>query len=72
MLIGHSGTLDPSVTGSLIVCLNRGTRLVKSQQSSGKEYVCVIKLHGLIEDEKKVERAIKHFTGPLFQKPPTY
>ena len=27
---GHSGTLDPKVTGCLIVCLNRATRLVKS------------------------------------------
>ncbi len=33
---GHSGTLDPKVTGCLIVCLDRATRLVKSQQSAGK------------------------------------
>ena len=32
---GHSGTLDPKVTGCLIVCLNRATRLVKAQQSAG-------------------------------------
>lgn len=29
---GHSGTLDPKVTGCLIVCIDRATRLVKSQQ----------------------------------------
>jgi hypothetical protein len=29
---GHSGTLDPKVTGCLIVCVDRATRLVKSQQ----------------------------------------
>ena len=33
---GHSGTLDPKVTGCLIVCLNRATRLVKAQQSAGE------------------------------------
>ena len=33
---GHSGTLDPKVTGCLIVWLNRATRLVKAQQSAGK------------------------------------
>jgi H/ACA ribonucleoprotein complex subunit 4 len=33
---GHSGTLDPKVTGCLIVCIERATRLVKSQQSAGK------------------------------------
>jgi H/ACA ribonucleoprotein complex subunit 4 len=27
---GHSGTLDPKVTGCLIVCIERSTRLVKS------------------------------------------
>lgn len=27
---GHSGTLDPKVTGCLIVCLNRATRLAKA------------------------------------------
>ena len=34
---GHSGTLDPKVTGNLIVCVERATRLVKSQQGAGKE-----------------------------------
>jgi hypothetical protein len=38
---GHSGTLDPKVTGNLIVCVDRATRLVKAQQSAGKEYVCI-------------------------------
>lgn len=33
---GHSGTLDPKVTGCLIVCLNRATRLAKAQQTAGK------------------------------------
>jgi H/ACA ribonucleoprotein complex subunit 4 len=32
---GHSGTLDPKVTGCLLVCIQRATRLVKSQQSAG-------------------------------------
>ena len=27
---GHSGTLDPTVTGNLLVCCDRATRLVKS------------------------------------------
>lgn len=35
---GHSGTLDPKVTGCLIVCIDRATRLVKSQQGAGVFY----------------------------------
>lgn len=47
---GHSGTLDPKVTGCLIVCLERATRLVKAQQSAGKEYIGIVRLHGAIEN----------------------
>ena len=67
---GHSGTLDPKVTGCLIVCLNRATRLVKAQQSAGKEYVCIAQLHAPVETEAKLARAIQTLTGTLFQKPP--
>merc|ERR1719454_594243 len=48
---GHSGTLDPKVTGCLIVCINRTTRLVKSQQGAGKEYVAVLRLHSTLDGE---------------------
>eukprot|EP01017_Pseudomicrothorax_dubius_P013526 TRINITY_DN1599_c0_g5_i1.p1 TRINITY_DN1599_c0_g5~~TRINITY_DN1599_c0_g5_i1.p1 ORF type:complete len:474 (-),score=178.51 TRINITY_DN1599_c0_g5_i1:57-1478(-) len=67
---GHSGTLDPKVTGCLIVCLNRATRLVKAQQSAGKEYVAIVSLHGPIESEAKLAKAIEELTGAVFQKPP--
>lgn len=67
---GHSGTLDPKVTGCLIVCIDRATRLVKSQQSAGKEYVCVIRLHDKLENVKDMQSAIDTLTGALFQRPP--
>ncbi|CAG8783781.1 28525_t:CDS:10 [Gigaspora margarita] len=67
---GHSGTLDPKVTGCLIVCIDRATRLVKSQQSAGKEYVCVIRFHDAIESVKKFSSALETLTGSLFQRPP--
>jgi H/ACA ribonucleoprotein complex subunit 4 len=67
---GHSGTLDPKVTGCLIVCVNRATRLVKAQQAAGKEYVGIVRLHGAIDNEKQLARAIEQLTGSVFQKPP--
>ncbi|CAM9382262.1 unnamed protein product [Chrysoparadoxa australica] len=67
---GHSGTLDPKVTGCLIVCIDRATRLVKAQQSAGKEYVAVVRLHSALESEAKLARAIEMLTGALFQRPP--
>lgn len=68
---GHSGTLDPKVTGCLIVCLNRATRLVKAQQSAGKEYICITRFHSKLEGgEKQIEAALKKLTGACFQRPP--
>jgi H/ACA ribonucleoprotein complex subunit 4 len=68
---GHSGTLDPKVTGCLIVCVDRATRLVKSQQGAGKEYVAVIRLHDKLPGgEAQFARALETLTGALFQRPP--
>ncbi|XP_058191540.1 H/ACA ribonucleoprotein complex subunit 4 [Rhododendron vialii] len=67
---GHSGTLDPKVTGNLIVCVDRATRLVKSQQGAGKEYVCIARLHSEVPDTAKVARALETLTGAVFQRPP--
>ncbi|CAH0480066.1 unnamed protein product [Peronospora belbahrii] len=67
---GHSGTLDPKVTGCLIVCIDRATRLVKAQQGAGKEYVAVVRLHSAIESQAKLARGIETLTGALFQRPP--
>ncbi|KAJ1936913.1 centromere/microtubule-binding protein cbf5, partial [Linderina pennispora] len=67
---GHSGTLDPKVTGCLIVCIDRATRLVKSQQGAGKEYVCVVRLHDALENESAMARSVETLTGALFQRPP--
>jgi H/ACA ribonucleoprotein complex subunit 4 len=68
---GHSGTLDPKVTGNLIVCIDRATRLVKAQQSAGKEYVCIARFHGKVEGgEAAVLKGLETLTGALFQRPP--
>uniref|UniRef100_A0A0K0EZE4 Putative H/ACA ribonucleoprotein complex subunit 4 n=1 Tax=Strongyloides venezuelensis TaxID=75913 RepID=A0A0K0EZE4_STRVS len=67
---GHSGTLDPKVSGCLIVCIDRTTRLAKSQQGAGKEYVAIFKLHNSVDGEKPIRNALEKLTGALFQRPP--
>merc|ERR1719203_2562915 len=67
---GHSGTLDPKVSGCLLVCLNRATRLVKAQQSAGKEYVCIARFHSDVGGPAKVQRGLDMLSGALFQRPP--
>lgn len=67
---GHSGTLDPKVTGVLPVALGKGTRIVQSLLTAGKEYVCLMHLHSPFEKEE-LERVIKEqFTGKIKQLPP--
>jgi H/ACA ribonucleoprotein complex subunit 4 len=43
---------------------------VKSQQGAGKEYVCVLRLHDALPNEKTLARALETLTGALFQRPP--
>lgn len=66
---GHSGTLDPKVTGVLTVCLNRATRVAKSQQNAGKTYVCGIEFERETTAEK-FRAACRRLTGHLYQRPP--
>lgn len=44
-------------SGCLVVCIERATRLVKSQQSAGKEYIAIFQLHEKVESVKKVTNA---------------
>jgi H/ACA ribonucleoprotein complex subunit 4 len=66
---GHSGTLDPKVTGCLIICIERATRIAKSQQNAGKEYVAVLRLYQAV-DFPALAKSVQFLTGKLYQCPP--
>jgi len=66
---GHSGTLDPRVTGVLPVLLGDATKLAEIFQKSDKEYVCLMKLHS-DADVNEIKNVMKKFTGLIYQKPP--
>ena len=61
--------LPLQVTGCLVVCIDRATRLVKSQQSAGKEYVCIYRLHESVP-QQRVAQELEKLKGALFQRPP--
>ncbi|VDN53572.1 unnamed protein product, partial [Dracunculus medinensis] len=67
---GHSGTLDPKTSGVLIVCIDRTTRIAKTQQEAGKEYIGVFRLHEVVDSESKVRNTLQKLTGALYQRPP--
>jgi H/ACA ribonucleoprotein complex subunit 4 len=66
---GHSGTLDPSVTGVLPVALDKATRIVQTLLPAGKEYVCLMHLHKEISEED-IKKTVKKFLGKIKQLPP--
>ncbi|MBW2965750.1 RNA-guided pseudouridylation complex pseudouridine synthase subunit Cbf5 [Candidatus Woesearchaeota archaeon] len=66
---GHSGTLDPGVTGVLPIALGSATRIVQALLKAGKEYVGIMHLHKEVS-EQALKKVIKQFTGKIKQKPP--
>ena len=66
---GHSGTLDPGVTGVLPIALGRATRIVQNLLTAGKEYIALMHLHKKV-DEEKLRKALNEFVGKIRQKPP--
>lgn len=66
---GHSGTLDPKVTGVLAIALGRATRVVEVLLHAGKEYVALMHLHN-DADEEKIRDACAGFVGKIKQLPP--
>lgn len=67
--VGHSGTLDPMVSGVLVVMLGKAVRLAPLLLEHEKEYVACMRLHADIPRER-VEEVVKQFTGRVYQRPP--
>lgn len=86
--VGHAGTLDPSATGVLVVCLGQATRVAEYLMASDKVYRALIRL-GVSTDthdaegqvtataevdvgEEEVRKALASFVGSIQQVPPMY
>ncbi len=66
---GHSGTLDPGVSGVLPIALDNATKIMPALQGLDKEYVGVMRLHKDVS-KAKVGAAAKKFVGKIKQTPP--
>ena len=67
--IGHSGTLDPQVTGVLPLGLGEGTKALGVLLLGPKEYQALGRLHSL-PSKAELENILKEFCGEIYQKPP--
>ena len=66
---GHSGTLDPAVTGVLPMALGRATRIVQTLLPAGKEYIGIMHLHKKVP-VKELKKILNEFVGKIEQLPP--
>jgi len=66
---GHSGTLDPQVSGILPIGLGEATKALIVLLLGPKEYHALGRLHTLPSNEK-LQAVLKQFTGKIYQKPP--
>jgi len=66
---GHSGTLDPMVSGILPIGLGEATKALIVLLLGPKEYHALGRLHTLPSNEK-LQAVLKQFTGKIYQKPP--
>ena len=67
---GHSGTLDPSVTGVQPIAIGRATRITQFLLTAPKEYVGIMHLHKDVGEELIKQIASEIFTGKIRQLPP--
>jgi predicted rRNA pseudouridine synthase len=67
--VGHAGTLDPQVSGVLLVMLGNAVRLAPLLLKHDKEYICLMRLHGNM-DKNRIEQIAAEFTGRIYQRPP--
>lgn len=86
--VGHAGTLDPTATGVLPVCLGQATRVAEYLSESGKAYRATIRF-GIVTDtydaegsvvrtapvattSAEIAAALPSFLGEQMQAPPIY
>lgn len=66
---GHSGTLDPPVSGLLPIGLGEATKALGVLLLGPKEYHALGRLHTLPSKEK-LDSVLNQFQGEIYQKPP--
>lgn len=57
------------MTGVLPIALGDATKIIQAILHSGKEYVCIMRLHGEAE-EKNIIEILSEFQERIYQKPP--
>jgi H/ACA ribonucleoprotein complex subunit 4 len=60
---------NPKVTGVLPTALEEATKIIQALLLAGKEYVCVMKLHSQVPEDR-IRAVLGEFHGTIYQRPP--
>jgi len=66
---GHAGTLDPRVSGVLVIALENATKVMPILSACPKSYIALMHLHRDVPEEKIIT-ACRSFIGKITQIPP--
>ena len=66
---GHSGTLDPNVTGILPIALSKATKVLSILLESSKTYICNLQ-SAENKDVAEWKKIIKEYNDEIYQVPP--
>ena len=66
---GHSGTLDPNVSGVLLVGIGKATKLMPFLATKDKKYMCVMGTK-IPQTDEQYRAMFARFTGTITQTPP--
>jgi H/ACA ribonucleoprotein complex subunit 4 len=66
---GHTGTLDPKVTGVLLILVGEARKLAPLFEKADKTYTGIMHIHDEVTEDKLLE-IIYEFTGDITQLPP--
>lgn len=67
--VGHIGTLDPGVTGVLVMAIGKATKLIDIAHEQRKEYIAVMRLYRDAPQDL-IESVFKEYTDEIYQIPP--
>lgn len=60
---------NPKVTGVLPTALEEATKIIQALLLAGKEYICVMKLHSQVPEDR-IKAVLDEFHGTIYQRPP--
>lgn len=62
--VGHAGTLDPNVSGVLVICVGKGTKFSEILINGDKEYICELILGCMTDTQDSYGKIIKEHDVP--------